>query len=158
MKTLILQSVFSKILFYISIFYFCIIFVNANSDTQCCRKKIDCFECDSRFDPRCGDAFNLTRETGIISLCDDYCVKLKHMFENKYYYLRTCADSLKKIYIKKTDVCYTTRTADSGSLCFCDQDLCNKANSLYDYSSNLKLIFSLILVIFLSKTYLPNPS
>ncbi len=28
--------------------------IMANSDSQCCRKQIQCYECDSRFDNRCG--------------------------------------------------------------------------------------------------------
>lgn len=95
------------------------------SDEHCCRKRIECFECDSRFDPRCGDTFNLTRETGKLIFCDDLCVKLKHKFGNQFYYIRSCADTFKKIYIKKTEVCYTTRLKDNGNLCFCDEDLCN---------------------------------
>lgn len=102
--------------------------VLGNPDTQCCRKKIYCYECDSRNDPRCGDSFNLTRDTGVLVPCNDFCVKLKHIYENKYHYLRTCADTLKEIYIKKTEVCYTTRSHDKGSLCFCEQDLCNSAD------------------------------
>ena len=109
--------------------------VTANSDSQCCRKKIACFECDSRYDPRCGDSFNLTRDTGMVVMCDDYCVKLKHIHENKLHYLRTCADTLKEIYIKKTEVCYTTRSQLSGSLCFCEQDLCNRGSSMASYFS-----------------------
>jgi hypothetical protein len=132
-----------KRLLFISIisFYFT---VTANSDSQCCRKKIACFECDSRYDARCGDSFNLTRETGTIVMCDDYCVKLKHVHENKYHYLRTCADTLKDIYIKKTEVCYTTRSQNTGSLCFCEQDLCNSANS------NLNNDFTHFLIAILS--------
>ncbi len=97
------------------------------SEGGCCRKRIYCYECDSRYDSRCGDAFNLTRDTGLIVPCYDYCVKLKHMIDNQFHYLRTCADSLKGIYIKKTEVCYSTKTQEKGSLCFCEQDLCNIA-------------------------------
>jgi hypothetical protein len=107
--------------------WFSLTSMRCNSDSQCCRKKIACFECDSRYDSRCGDSFNLTRETGMIVMCDDFCVKLKHVHENKYHYLRTCADTLKEIYIKKTEVCYTTRSHSAGSLCFCEQELCNRA-------------------------------
>ena len=101
-----------------------------NSDSQCCRKKIACFECDSRYDARCGDQFNLTRETATLVMCDDLCVKLKHKVENKFHYLRTCADTIKKIYIKKTEVCYASRSKEGGNLCFCEQDLCNSASAL----------------------------
>lgn len=101
--------------------------ITANSDSNCCRKKVHCYECDSRFDPRCGDTFNLTRDSSTIVVCDDYCVKLKHIYENKYHFLRTCATSLKSVYIKKTEVCYATRSTDKGSLCFCEQDLCNSS-------------------------------
>ena len=100
---------------------------SANSDSNCCRKKVYCYECDSRFEPRCGDTFNLTRDSSKVVVCDDYCVKLKHVHENKYHFLRTCANSLKSVYIKKTEVCYATRSTDKGSLCFCEQDLCNSS-------------------------------
>lgn len=104
-------------------------FVKSNSDGQCCRKRIECYECDSRFDPRCGDPFNLTRDTGSLIYCDDLCVKLKHKFGNQFYYIRSCADTFKKLYIKKTDVCYSTRIKEGGNLCFCDHELCNSANA-----------------------------
>jgi hypothetical protein len=107
------------------------------TDSQCCRKKIYCFECDSRIDPRCGDSFNLTRDTGTLVPCNDFCVKLKHIYDNKYHYLRTCADTLKEIYIKKTEVCYTTRSMEKGSLCFCEQDLCNTAPNPTAFNSVL---------------------
>lgn len=111
-------------------------------DEHCCRKRIECFECDSRFDPRCGDTFNLTRETATVIFCDDLCVKLKHKFGNQYYFIRSCADTFKKIYIKKTEVCYTTRTKDDGHLCFCDEDLCNSTSRLR-YQPFLFLFLSL---------------
>ena len=120
-------------------------------DEHCCRKRIECFECDSRFDPRCGDTFNLTRETGTLIYCDDLCVKLKHKFGNQYYYIRSCADTFKKIYIKKTEVCYTTRTKDSGNLCFCDEDLCNRSMSTMKFfSSSTFVIFAFDLILFLA--------
>lgn len=109
---------------------FLILSAKANNDGNCCRKKIYCYECDSRFDPRCGDTFNLTRDTGLLVPCNDYCVKMKHIVDNKYHFLRTCADTLKEIYMKKTEVCYATRSEDKGSLCFCGQELCNSANFL----------------------------
>jgi hypothetical protein len=122
-----------------------------HADGGCCRRPVECFECDSRFDSRCGDPFNLTRETGTkpplcfefqainltvmiffyllgpVKYCNDLCFKLKHKVGDKYYYIRSCADTLKKLYIKKTDVCYLTRSKDDGHLCFCDQELCNDA-------------------------------
>ncbi|RNA09304.1 quiver isoform X1 [Brachionus plicatilis] len=110
--------------------FFLINYVSSNADGQCCRRRIECFECDSRFDPRCGDNFNLTRDTGTLIYCDDLCIKLKHRFGNQFYYIRSCADQFKKIYIKKTSVCYSTRTNDGGHLCFCDHDLCNNALTL----------------------------
>lgn len=105
--------------------------VLANSDGQCCRKRIECFECDSRFDARCGEPFNMTRENGNFIQCDDLCVKLRHKFGNQFYYIRSCADQFKNILIKKTDVCYTTRKKDGSNLCFCDQERCNDSNSIY---------------------------
>lgn len=105
--------------------------------SEACCKKFNCFECDSRYDPRCGESFNLTRETGVTIPCNDFCVKLKHFFGNDYHYVRTCSSTIKEIYIKKTHVCYTTMTKDDGSLCFCDEDLCNTATSsnFYEFSN-----------------------
>lgn len=140
-----------RFFFSIQIVLVCIVLIDANSDGQCCRKRIECFECDSRFDPRCGDPFNLTRETGTLIYCDDLCVKLKHKFGSQFYYIRSCADTFKKIYIKKTDVCYTTRTKDGGNLCFCDQELCNTAapSSLHSIKSiTLNALFSMAFRIF----------
>ena len=102
-------------------------YVLASSDDQCCRKRIECFECDSRTNPGCGDAFNMTRENGNFIHCNDLCVKLRHKFENQYYYIRSCADQFKNILIKKTEVCYSTRKKDGSYLCFCNHDRCNRA-------------------------------
>lgn len=105
---------------------------------QCC-KKFDCYECDSRFEPGCGESFNLTRDTGNIVPCGEYCVKLKLFHEKDYYYLRTCSSTLKDVYIKKTHVCYSTMTSDEGSLCFCEEDLCNRATSYRSFFFNLSV-------------------
>jgi hypothetical protein len=104
--------------------------VNSNSDGQCCRKRIQCFECDSRYDARCGEPFNLTSSSGMMIYCDDLCVKLKHKFNGQFYYIRSCADQFKRILIKKTDVCYANRLKDGSNLCFCDQEYCNGAVSI----------------------------
>jgi hypothetical protein len=117
------------ILIYFSILKSLLVEANSDHDGGCCRRAIACFDCDSRFDPRCGDTFNMTSENGPIKMCNDLCYKLKHKVGDKYYYIRSCADTLKKIYIKKTDVCYLTRTKDSGNLCFCDTEHCNSANN-----------------------------
>ena len=102
--------------------------VKASSDDQCCRKRIECFECDSRFNPGCGDSFNQTRENGNFIYCNDLCVKLRHKYENTFYYIRSCADQFKNILIKKTEVCYSTRKKDGSYLCFCNHDRCNHTN------------------------------
>lgn len=125
-------------------------------DEHCCRKRIECYECDSRFDPRCGDTFNLTRDTGTIIFCNDLCVKLKHKHLNQYFYIRTCADTFKKIQIKKTEVCYTTRSKEIGYLCFCDEDLCNAARSYFKvdrkiFHDILELAIFLVIISFLTK-------
>ncbi len=134
-----------------------VVSVIASDSGGCCRKRIYCYECDSRFDPRCGDSFNLTRDTGLIVPCYDYCVKLKHLFDNQFHYLRTCADTLKEVYIKKTEVCYSTRAQEKGSLCFCEQDLCNAAARLSRiFDDNLKqivFVFVLFYYKFLSRNY-----
>jgi len=112
------------------LFMFVINVVWANSDGPCCRKRIKCFECDSRYDPNCADPFLLSRDNGTMIYCDDLCIKLKHKLGNQFHYIRSCADQFKKIYIKKTNVCYSNRAKDGGYLCFCDQDECNDAISL----------------------------
>ena len=105
---------------------------------QCC-KKFECFECDSRFESGCGESFNLTRDTGNAVPCNEYCVKLKLFHEKEYYYLRTCSSTLKDVFIKKTQVCYSTMTSDEGSLCFCEDDLCNRASSYRTLFFNLSV-------------------
>lgn len=119
----------NHILFLLFIFYN-LQSVDSNSDGQCCRKRIQCFECDSRYDARCGEPFNLTSSSGMMIYCDDLCVKLKHKFNGQFYYIRSCADQFKRILIKKTDVCYANRLKDGSNLCFCDQEYCNGAISI----------------------------
>lgn len=144
------------ICFFLFLVFFLFNLASSNADGQCCRRRIECYECDSRFDPRCGDQFNLTRDTGTLIYCDDLCIKLKHKFGNQFYYIRSCADQFKKIYIKKTSVCYSTRINDGANLCFCDQDLCNNAHSLrldFNLKNDLKLksvyiIFQIITFFF----------
>ena len=114
---------------------------NANDDKQACRKRIYCYNCDSRTDDKCGDQFN---QTGVpVESCDELCVKVKYKHGDSFYYIRSCADALKKIAIKKTEVCYSTRAKSDGYLCFCKQDLCNNANR---FESNRKIIFIYLLV------------
>jgi hypothetical protein len=120
----------------------------ANTDGPCCRKRIKCFECDSRYDPNCADQFSLSRDNGTMIYCDDLCIKLKHKLGSQFHYIRSCADQFKKIYIKKTNVCYSNRAKDGGYLCFCDQDECNDANSLNKL--NITYLLNLIMTISLS--------
>lgn len=108
------------------------------SDSQCCRKRINCYNCDSRTDPKCGDIFNKTGAP--MEFCDDLCVKLRYKHGDNYYFIRSCADTLKTISLKKTEVCYTTRTKNSGHLCFCEADLCNNSNK-FKFS---KFVYTLI--------------
>lgn len=152
-----LQNIHYKI-FYATIIFiaYCLTFTDANSE-QCC-KKFECFECDSRYDKRCGESFNLTRENAVTLLCNEYCVKLKHFINNEYHYVRTCSSTLKDVYIKKTHVCYTTMTHDDGYLCFCDDDLCNHSPSVYSSLFNsrhkyqyLSVLLMLPFYIFLNK-------
>ena len=86
-------------------------------------------------------------ETNAIVNCHDYCVKLRHTYEGVIYYLRTCADTLKKIHIKKTEVCYASRSKTGGHLCFCEQDLCNKSQS--SIVTDKKNIYFLLFILFI---------
>ena len=113
--------------------------VSSSSDDQCCRKRIECFECDSRYNPNCNDAFNQTRENGNFVYCNDLCVKLRHYYENQFYYIRSCADQFKNILIKKTEVCYSTRKKDGSYLCFCGHDRCN---------TSMKHVYSVEMLLF----------
>jgi hypothetical protein len=132
----------------LNIIFFTIQSVNANADNQCCRRRINCYNCDSRTDEKCGDMFN---QTGVpFEACDDLCVKIKYKHGDSYYYVRSCADALKKISIKKTEVCYSTRAKSGGHLCFCEQDLCNHADSLFE---NSKEKFVLFYFIYLSRYF-----
>jgi hypothetical protein len=124
--------------------------VNANSDGQCCRKRIQCYECDSRYDARCGEPFNLTTSSGMMIYCDELCVKLKHKFNGQFYYIRSCADQFKRMMIKKTDVCYANRLKDGSNLCFCDQEYCNGAiDSIFNREKTSFLLFFHLLIYFL---------
>lgn len=120
--------------------------INANAEPEgCCRKRVNCYMCDSRIDPNCGDSFNTTNVS--IGFCDELCVKLKYKHDDKFYYIRNCAESLKKISLKKTDVCYSTRAHNGGYLCFCEQDLCNSSISTY-FASNLPAFLLLFILLF----------
>lgn len=99
---------------------------SANADSQCCRKKIKCLECDSRLDPSCASTNKTVLESLPMVDCDDMCIKMKYYMNESYHVLRTCATSIKKIHIKKVDVCYASK--DGGVLCFCEHDECNRAN------------------------------
>ena len=121
--------------------------VSSSSDDQCCRKRFECFECDSRYNPGCNDAFNQTRENGNFVYCNDLCVKLRHKYENTFYYIRSCADQFKNVLIKKTEVCYSTRKKDGSYLCFCGHDRCNKATRQTLSSFDLVHFVTLMIVM-----------
>ncbi len=129
------------------IFIISLTVTNVQCDVNCC-KKFECFECDSRYDSRCGEGFNLTKENAVTIPCTDYCVKLKHWYNKEYHYVRTCSTTIKEIYMKKTHVCYTTMTKDDGNLCFCDEDLCNNSQKVHCSLLNFQ-IFSYQQFIFL---------
>ena len=82
---------------------------------------------------------------------NDLCVKLRHKYENTFYYIRSCADQFKNILIKKTEVCYSTRKKDGSYLCFCGHDRCNSQNRIranyrvqIQFSIYLQLILKLL--------------
>lgn len=126
------------------LFLLLISIVNANDDKGCCRKRINCYICDSRVDEKCAHV-NKTTEGLTVQGCDDYCAKVQYKYGSTFYYIRMCADSFKDITIKKTNVCYPTRAKTGGYLCFCETDLCNHAkrttNNFYNFSFIVSVIF-----------------
>jgi hypothetical protein len=116
------------------------------SDQQCCKKKKNCYNCDSRVDDKCGDSFNSTGVT--TEGCEDFCAKIKYKYGSSFYYIRTCAENLKKISIKKTEVCYSARAKTDGNLCFCDGDLCNSANTPSVESKTFIILFSILFLFY----------
>ncbi len=87
-----------------------------------------CYECDSRFEPYCEDTFNITENRVRIVPCNGRCAKVKHWYEDKFFFKRACINSIKKdIYIRYTiDVCYYDD--ENGKFCLCDDHFCNNAN------------------------------
>lgn len=113
-----------------------------------CRDPNICYECDSRYEPFCQDVFNATERALRTVPCNGKCVKLKHLYEDKLYYLRTCIHSIKQnIYIRYTvDVCY--EDDDVGALCMCDGHYCNRAGSVYFFDNFTFNIFLSYLCIY----------
>merc|ERR1711874_540255 len=74
-------------------------------------KEIDCFDCNSNDDPRCGDPFVFTahaRDMPAVKQCDGCCVKLvQHRGTDYESVRRTCTDEIDINLFMVDHVCMT---------------------------------------------------
>ena len=95
-------------------------------------KEIDCFDCNSHTDPRCGDPFVFTahtRDMPPVKQCDGCCVKLVQHRGTEYESVRrTCTDEIDINLFMVDHVCMTEGGKD-GIMCFCEENKCNTASS-----------------------------
>ena len=95
-------------------------------------KEIDCFDCNSNEDPRCGDPFVFTahaRDMPAVKQCDGCCVKLvQHRGTDYESVRRTCTDEIDINLFMVDHVCMTEGGKD-GIMCFCEENRCNTATT-----------------------------
>ena len=110
-------------------------------------KEIDCFDCNSNEDPRCGDPFVFrahTRDMPPTKQCDGCCVKLvqhrgtgpdpppspggltdKYSVSAYESVRRTCTDEIDINLFMVDHVCMTEGGGE-GHMCFCEENGCNQ--------------------------------
>jgi len=113
-------------------------------------KELNCFDCDSRKDPRCHDPFNFTDHRSDMPptrKCDGCCVKLvQHRGSSYETVRRTCTDQIDINLFMVDHVCMTEGGKD-GIMCFCEENRCNGSRKTTVLSINTFWIFSVILCI-----------
>ncbi|CAG0914437.1 unnamed protein product [Notodromas monacha] len=89
-------------------------------------KKIQCYVCDSMYDPRCLDPFNFTTAPPIED-CHGCCVKLVTNIGSDVYVIRRLCTKRLSINLFMVDHVCMREGDRTGRMCFCEDDLCNKA-------------------------------
>ncbi|ODN01787.1 Protein quiver, partial [Orchesella cincta] len=95
------------------------LFSNTDGADECRTQRLLCYDCDSRYDPYCGDPFNRSLPQELrppAKVCHGCCVKFVHKFPDNH----VCMNEGK----------------GHGQMCFCEHNLCNGGPSTVQFSTS----------------------
>ncbi|XP_021950930.1 protein quiver isoform X1 [Folsomia candida] len=121
-------------------------------------QRLLCYDCDSRYDPYCGDPFNYTLPQELrpmTKVCHGCCVKFVHRFPDGEWVQRSCTENIIINYFMVDHVCMGEGKGH-GKMCFCESNLCNEA-SISFHSFTLILCLSMITSLVAGTHLLSSP-
>uniref|UniRef100_A0A1I8GV85 UPAR/Ly6 domain-containing protein qvr n=1 Tax=Macrostomum lignano TaxID=282301 RepID=A0A1I8GV85_9PLAT len=105
----------------------------ASDPDHCKDQNMDCVECDSLYDSRCRDPFDVSLvKRGLVPSvrCGGVCSKWVHRYaDGSSRVRRTCSKNLRLKKVSPYLVCID-ESRRNGQLCFCDKRNCNAAVAL----------------------------
>jgi len=128
------------------------LFSNTDGADECRTQRLLCYDCDSRYDPYCGDPFNRSLPQELrppAKVCHGCCVKFVHKFPDSEWVQRSCTENIIINYFMVDHVCMNEGKGH-GQMCFCEHNLCNGGPSTVQLSTSPLLNYNLLLSLSVS--------